>query len=219
MSRLLCALRAPALLLVLATPVGATAPDSLQRLTAGNERWVGGATTRPDQAAARRTEVASGQRPFAVIVSCSDSRVPPELIFDQGIGDLFVVRAAGEVVDAVALGSIEFAVTALGAPLIVVLGHERCGAVEAALGGAGAAGHIRAVVEQITPNISLAGGVTPATLDAAVRDQVRAVVRQLRGAGPLLAPRVQDGSLRVVGAVYDLDTGRVTVLDAPEVQP
>jgi carbonic anhydrase len=219
MIRYQCVLRAPFLLLALVAPVAAAPQDGLQRLAAGNQRWVSGATTHPDQTAARRTEVASGQKPFAVIVSCSDSRVPPELIFDQGVGDLFVVRAAGEVVDAVALGSIEFAVTALGAPLVVVLGHERCGAVEAALGGTATASNIGSLVGAITPNINRADGVTPATLDTAVRDQVQAVVRQLRAAGPLLAPRVQDGSLHIVGAVYDLDTGQVTALDPLEVRP
>lgn len=214
-----CALRTTALLAMLASPLAAAPPDGVQRLIEGNRRWASGAPTHPQQSAARRAQVAEAQQPFAVIVSCADSRVPPELVFDQGVGDLFVVRAAGEVVDAVALGSIEFAVANLGASVIVVLGHERCGAVDAALNGADVPGQIAALLAAITPNLSRAHGGGAEALDAAVRDQVHAVVRQLRGAGPVLAPRVQDGSLRVVGAVYDLDTAQVTLLDEPGARP
>ncbi|MDX2167901.1 MAG: carbonic anhydrase [Deltaproteobacteria bacterium] len=219
MTRYPCALAATAVLVLLAGPLAAASPDGMQRLTEGNQRWASGRAAHPQQSAARRAELAQVQHPFAVIVSCADSRVPPELIFDQGVGDLFVVRAAGEVVDAVTLGSIEFAVANLGARLIVVLGHERCGAVDAALRGVEPPGHIGAVLSAIEPNISRAQGATPETLDRAVRDQARAVVRQLRGAEPILAPRVRDGSLRVVGAVYDLDSGQVSLLEEPEARP
>lgn len=189
----------------------AAAADPLQTLLDGNRRFAGGAAVHPDQSAARRTAVAPAQAPPAVVVGCADSRVPPEVVFDQGLGDLFVVRSAGNVVDEVALGSVEFAVAVLGARVIVVLGHERCGAVEAALAGKPVPGHIQAVIDAVQPNLSPAARA--AGLDAAIDGNVAAIVAQLRAADPILAPRVRDGSLRVVGAVYDLDTGAVRLTD------
>jgi carbonic anhydrase len=206
-----------AALVAAATPAPATsspavAADPLQTLLEGNRRFADGAARHPDQTPARRAAVATGQQPPAVVVGCADSRVPPEVVFDQGLGDVFVVRTAGNVVDEVALGSIEFAVASLGARLIVVLGHERCGAVEAALAGKPVPGHIQAVIDAVQPNISPAardGG----RLDEAIDDNVGAIVARLRTAEPILAPRVRDGSVRVVGAVYDLDSGAVRLVD------
>jgi carbonic anhydrase len=190
---------------------GAMSPDDLLR--DGNRRFAESRAEHPDQTAARRAEVAAGQRPFAVVVGCSDSRVPPEILFDRGLGDLFVVRSAGQVVGDTELGSVEFAVANLGAPLVVVLGHERCGAVEAAFGGSPVQGRIQAIVDAIRPNLSSAGSEAPASVDDAVRAQVRGVVAQLRSSEPVLAPRVRDGTLQIVGAVYDLDDGRVAVVE------
>ena len=194
-------------------PSVAAEPSALDRLLDGNKRFVDGVPQRPHQSTQRREELAKGQKPFAVVVGCSDSRVPPEVVFDQGLGDVFVVRVAGNVVDDTALGSIEFAVVKLGARLIVVLGHESCGAVDAALSGATVPGHIGDVVKAITPNIAQAKGAAGNALDAAIRDNVAAVAAKLRSAQPLLAPMVADGSLRVVGAVYDLDTGRASLIE------
>lgn len=185
---------------------------ALDRLMQGNERFVSGKWSRPNQDAARRTEVAAGQKPFAIIVSCSDSRVPPEMVFDQGLGDLFVVRTAGHVVDPVAMGSIEFAVAKLGARQILVVGHERCGAVQAALEGATVPGSIGAILADIKPTVGGPTTATPEALDTAIAKQANAVAQQLRTASPVLTPMIQDGSLQVAAGVYDLDTGKVTAL-------
>lgn len=198
--------------MLLAATALAKEPGPLTTLLDGNRRFVEARETNPHRTPARREEVAKGQHPFAVVVGCADSRVPPEVVFDQGLGDVFVVRTAGEVVDDVGLGSIEFAVAKLGARLIVVLGHESCGAVEAALRGDPVPGHVAAVVNAIKPNLSPASPEAAGALDHAIDEQVRATVEQLRGAAPVLAPMVKDGSLEVVGAVYDLDTGAVRVL-------
>ncbi len=199
--------------LLSASVAAAVDPDPLKLLLDGNQRFATAQAMHPHQTAARRDEVASGQKPSAVIVGCADSRVPPEVVFDQGLGDVFVVRVAGEVVDDTALGSIEFAVAKLGARLIVVLGHERCGAVEAALKGGPVPGHVGRVVDAIKPAISKAAAEPGDALENAVRDNVRAVVVRLRASEPVLAPLVRDGSLRVVGAVYDLDTGVAQVVE------
>lgn len=204
--------------LLLGSAPAKAVPDALTALVEGNQRFVSGQVTHPNQSAARRHDVATTQKPFAIIVGCADSRVPPELVFDQGLGEVFVVRAAGAVVDDVGLGSIEFAVAKLGARLIVVLGHERCGAVEAALKGGAVAGHIGTVVDAIKPAIGSVSSEPGDALDNAVRDNVRAVVARLRSSDPVLAPMVRDGSLRVVGTVYDLDTGLARIVD-PAGQP
>ncbi len=194
-------------------------PASLSQLLEGNRRFAASQPTHPNQGSAHRGDVATGQKPFAIIVGCADSRVPPEVIFDQGLGDLFVVRVAGEVVDDQALGSIEFAVAKLGARLIVVLGHERCGAVDAALTGGTVPGHIGRIVDAIKPAIAQSSAAPGNALDNAVRDQAQAVARQLRISEPVLGPMVRDGTLLVVGAVYDLDTGMVQIVDAAGQKP
>ena len=184
----------------------------LKRLLIGNERFVAGRVTQSSRDAKRRAEVAEGQKPFAILVSCSDSRVGPEVVFDQGLGDIFVVRSAGHVVDAVGLGSIEYAVEHLGPSLILVLGHERCGAVGAAVAGGEAHAHLPAVLDAIRPAVAKAKSEPGDVVDNAVRAQVREVVEQLQAAEPLLSERVKAGKLKVVGARYDLDSGRVEVL-------
>jgi len=196
-----------------AEPTTVTADEALARLKAGNERFVTGRFLHPNEDADRRAEVAKGQKPFAIIVGCSDSRVGPEVVFDQGLGDLFVVRTAGNVVDDIALGSIEYAVEHLGAPMILVLGHTRCGAVAAAVAGGEAHGHVGSVVEKIKPAVEETKGKAGDAVDNAVRANVRNVVNQLRGAGPILSGLVKSGKLKVVGACYDLDTGRVGMVE------
>ncbi|MBX3027367.1 carbonic anhydrase [bacterium] len=189
--------------------------DPLTRLLAGNQRYGAAQPLHPNQSPERRRAVAAAQAPFAAVVGCADSRVPPELVLDAGLGDLFVVRTAGNVVDEIGLGSIEFAVAVLGTPLVVVLGHERCGAVEATLRGGPVPGDVQAVVDAIRPNLARAAARPGDPLANAVHDNVAAVVARLRSAEPVLAPRVRDGTLRIVGAVYDLDSGAVTLVDAP----
>jgi carbonic anhydrase len=189
--------------------------EALQVLLEGNQRFVAGRLTAPGQIVARRNEVAPSQAPIAAIVGCSDSRVPPELVFDQSLGDLFVTRLAGNIVDEAAQGSLEFAVDGLGASLIVVLGHQRCGAVAAAVqavqGGA-VAGYLSYLVETIAPAARLALGRPGDVVDNAIRANVERVVSQLAAAEPVLAGGVREGRLRIVGAYYSLDTGVVSLL-------
>ncbi|MHB8079768.1 MAG: carbonic anhydrase, partial [Candidatus Krumholzibacteriia bacterium] len=162
-----------------------------QQLLAGNQRFVAGAPTRAHQDVGRRTEVANGQQPLAVIVGCADSRVPPEMLFDQGLGDLFVVRVAGEVVDDAALASIEYAVEHLGAGLIVVLGHERCGAVAAAVAGGEAPGHLSTLVKAIAPAVTVARGDPGDLNENAMRRHATLVASRLAASEPILAGKVR----------------------------
>src|SRR6476620_3609104 len=145
---------------IAADPAAPSVPadEALSRLKAGNERFAQSKVSAGQPVAARRAATAQTQHPFAIIVGCADSRTAPEIIFDQGIGDLFVVRTAGNLVDDYALGSIEYAVEHLGSRLIVVLGHERCGAVTAALDGGAAPGHINALVRDIQPVVAASEG-------------------------------------------------------------
>ena len=193
----------------------ATADSSLQALKEGNRRYVAGQAQHPHQDAARRQETGSQQRPFAVILGCSDSRVPPELIFDQGIGDLFVIRTAGHVADRAALGSVEYAVEHLGVPLVVVLGHTGCGAVTAAVRHAPAedAPHIGYLVEVILPAVRQTADLPGDPVANAIDAHVRRTVETLVAASPILAERARSGALRIVGARYDLESGEVVWMD------
>ena len=192
-----------------------TPNEALARLHRGNLGYL----DKPSgllQDRVRRVEIARGQTPFAVLVGCSDSRVPPEVLFGTGLGELFIVRNAGNTVDTVALGSIQYGVAVLGTPLIVVLGHERCGAVDAAVSvvqkNTVFPGSIGQMIEPIIPAVLKArrdGLDGEELLDAAVRENVRRVVERLRTSEPLLIDPLRSGKLRVVGARYDLDDGKV----------
>src|SRR5437762_4869621 len=166
------------------------------------------------EAAKRRAELTKSQHPFAVIVSCSDSRVPPEIVFDQGLGDLFVLRVAGNVLDDHSLGSIEYAVDHLAVRLIVVLGHQRCGAVKAAketiAAKTKAPAHIQSLVTAIQPAVE---ATLKDDLEATVEANVKNVTQALRSSGPILKPKVDSDELKVVGAYYSLDTGSVAFMD------
>lgn len=183
--------------------------EALRRLKAGNERFAADKATHERQQADRRTEVAKGQKPFAIVVCCSDSRVPPDIVFDQGLGDLFVVRTAGNVVDDVGLGSIEYAAEHFGTRLVVVMGHTECGAVSAAVAGGAVHGHVRAVVKAIEPAVEKVKGQPGDQVENAVLENVRLTVKRLQSAGPVLRDRVAAGTLKVVGACYDLKSGLV----------
>jgi carbonic anhydrase len=192
-------------------------PDqALQLLLGGNQRWASGQAVHPNQSRDRRVEVAGGQHPIAVIFSCVDSRVPPELVFDQGLGDLLVIRTAAHVLDNAALGSIEFGVEELHIPLIMVLGHERCGAVTASVDAvtqnAHAPGQIEAVVEGIRPAVVQTSAQAGDRVDNTVRAHVALTVERLRQTGPILTEVQEHGALKVVGGRYDLDTGLVELL-------
>lgn len=193
-------------------PSKVSAADALKMLLAGNQAFVAAGGSCPRQTAARRSELATAQHPFAIVVGCADSRVPPESIFNQGVGDLFVIRVAGNVIDDVVLGSIEYAVEHLGVSLVIVLGHERCGAVQAALSPEPAAPHVSAVVGRIRQSIEHTRKPGNDPLDEAVRANIAASVKDVQSSQPVLAPLVQKGRVKVVGARYDLDTGAVEVL-------
>jgi carbonic anhydrase len=190
-----------------------SADKALKRLMDGNLRFVKHRELHPDATILRRKDLAAtGQHPFAIILGCADSRVPPELIFDQGLGDMFVVRDAGNVVDDEVLGSIEYAVEHLGTPLIMVLGHEKCGAITAALEGGAAHGHIQAVVDSIQPSILAAKNESGDPVHNCVVANARRVALQIRTSDPVLRPMAESGKIRVVAADYDLATGKVILL-------
>ncbi|MGD9577238.1 MAG: carbonic anhydrase [Syntrophorhabdus sp.] len=186
--------------------------QSLKKLLDGNRRCATCKQQNPRQDAKRRKEVTKGQKPFAVIVGCSDSRIPPELIFDQGLGDLFVVRLAGNIVDALALGSIEYAVEHLGTKLVVVLGHGKCGAVTAAAQSADAPGHVSAIVKAIQPAIKKVQKMPGDLVDNAIRANTSLVVGKIKTSKPILAEMVEKGEIEVIGAYYNIETGAVEIL-------
>jgi len=185
---------------------------ALKFLTEGNQRFLQGKSRHPNQGPQRIREVAEAQHPFAVIVSCSDSRVPNEIIFDQGLGDLFIVRTAGQVSTYASWGSIEFGHAALGARLIVVLGHTRCGAVSAACHLPEAPGHIVTLINAIKPAAEMARKLPGDQVDHAVKINVAMQVRQLKGLEPVLSKAVSSGQVQILGAVYNLQTGQVEFL-------
>ena len=204
-----------ALLLLFASTVlaggaaGLDAEEALKKLMDGNRRFVSETYDRGDIGPARRAEISKGQRPFAVIVDCSDSRVVPEFIFDQGLGDLFVIRTAGNIVDDIAIGSVEYAVKHLGVRLVLVLGHDDCGAVKATVAGGKAEGHIDAILQAIRPAVAVAMQKPGNLLDNAIAQNVDMVINRLQSAQPILAQALQTGDVRIVGGVYHLKDGSV----------
>ena len=192
---------------------GPAADEALARLMAGNQRYVQHKEQHPDQSPARRKELGSEQHPFAVILGCADSRVSPELLFDQGLGDLFVVRVAGNIVDDAVLGSIEYAVEHLGTKLIMVLGHEKCGAVSAAVEGGIAPGHLKALVAAIQPSVEASAKEPGDRIHNCVIANARRAAQQVRNSEPVLKDAVEKHGVKVVAADYMLDSGRVNLLD------
>lgn len=190
--------------------------QALARLLRGNERYVAALAANPNQTIERREEVAAGQMPFAVILGCSDSRVSPEIVFDQGIGDLFIVRIAGNVFDDLGLGSIEYAVEHFHSPLLMVLGHEKCGAIEATIEAmeqnATVPGKISAIVDTLKPVVEQVKGQSGDLLTNSIRANVLHVVDQLKNADPFISKLQADGKLKLVGAVYSLQSGKVEIL-------
>jgi carbonic anhydrase len=198
-----------------ATPSSVPADQGLQMLIDGNQRFVAGNLTSLSNLAQDRERLATGQSPFAVIVCCSDSRVPPEIVFDQTLGQLFVVRTAGQVIDEAARGSIVYGVDFLQAPLLVVLGHSGCGAVEAAIAalqGNTIPGYAYRFAEGIGPAVQRVLDEPGDLLDNAVRANIEMGVEQLRTAEPDLAAAVGSGQLTVAGGHYDLASGEVSFL-------
>ena len=187
-------------------------------LKEGNERFVTGKPQHPSQSVAHRATLAAGQKPTAVVFGCADSRVAAELIFDQGLGDMFVVRTAGQAIDSAVLGSIEFAVTVLNVPLIVVLGHDSCGAVKAALSaldeGVIPGGFVRDVVERVAPSILMGRRDGLSRVDEFEERHVRETVAQLLERSTAIAERVAARTLAVAGLTYHLADGRAALVDS-----
>ncbi len=186
-------------------------------LKEGNERFVAGQPAHPSQSIEDRARLSHGQKPTAVLFGCADSRVAAEIIFDQGLGDMFVVRTAGHVVDSAVLGSIEYAVTVLNVPLIVVLGHDSCGAVQATLAaideGVVPGGYVRDIVERITPSILQGRHAGLTRVDEFETRHVNDTVTQLRVRSSSIAERLAAGTLAIVGLTYHLAEGRVVLRD------
>jgi carbonic anhydrase len=194
------------------TPTQSLSPDAaLQKLMNGNQRFVDHQPQYPDQSALRLQEVAQAQHPFATILSCADSRVSAEIVFDQGIGDIFDVRIAGNIATREAIGSIEYAVVLLGSPLLMVMGHERCGAVTAAVKNEPLPGNISTFVQAIKPALKKVKGLPGDAVENAVVANVQYQIERLKNS-KLLTEQVQSGKLKIVGGRYDLDTGRVSII-------
>ena len=195
-------------------PSTVSADEALKLLLAGNQRFVAGSlkSVTQDELAQRRAELAQGQKPFAIVVCCSDSRVGPEIVFDQELGNLFVVRTAGEVLAAAGIGSIEYAVAHLGSPLLMVLGHEHCGAVAAAVADAKEPGQIASIVKAIRPAVARTRAEPGDPLQNAVRANVQDVAAQLQRMGPVISQAVKSGRLKVAGAVCSLTSGKVELV-------
>lgn len=195
-------------------PEVVTSPaEAKQLLLDGNDRFVKGKLAKKDLGNERRQKIfTEGQKPFAVIVSCSDSRVPPELIFDQGLGDLFVIRVAGNVLDKIATGSVEYGVEHVHCPLVVVLGHQDCGAVKATIkGGKAASENLGAIVAKINPSVEkakAAGATDTALVEKTAEENVLAMVAELEK-NHIIKELAESGKVAVVGAKYHLDTGKV----------
>jgi carbonic anhydrase len=205
-----------------AAHVASVSPDeAMQRLRDGNQRFVAQKMTKDHQDTARREQLATGQHPFAVVLGCADSRVPPEVIFDQGLGDLFVIRVAGEVASPDVLGSIEYAAEHLGCRTIIVLGHERCGAVEAALNtpkGSSPEGNLGELLKDIQPAIAKIDPKAPDALDAAVIANAKAVAANIVTRSKVLEEMSHKGDIVITAARYDLDTGKVEFFQPNTVQ-
>jgi carbonic anhydrase len=187
--------------------------QNLKKLLDGNKRYLSSRMKHPRQGERRRLEVSTGQHPFAIIVGCSDSRIPPEILFDQGIGDLFIIRVAGNIVDDVALGSVEYAADHLGVGLVVVLGHGACGAVTATAQGGGAHGHITNIVNLIAPAVEQAKGQEGDLVDNAIKVNAVLTAAKIRSAEPIMAKLTAEGKVQVVAAYYDILSGAVSVLE------
>ncbi|OCR02702.1 carbonic anhydrase [Oscillatoriales cyanobacterium USR001] len=189
-----------------------TPDQSIKKLMDGNQRYFQHKRIFPDQSPARVTELAKGQHPFAIVLGCADSRVSPELLFDQGLGNLFDIRVAGNIINDAVLGSIEYAILELKTPLIFVLGHERCGAVTAAVNGKSLPGKIGTLVAAIKPAVDQVKNQPGDKVDNAVRANIKMSVNKLKSTSSILSEAMKSGKLKIVGGRYDLDTGKVDMI-------
>lgn len=196
---------------------GSEKDESLTKLMDGNQRFVSGSLAQKDLSDAKRKELTKGQKPFAIVLTCSDSRVSPELLFDQGLGDIFVIRVAGNVVDPIAIGSIEYAAEHLHSPLLIVLGHEKCGAVTATLETKGEPeGNIGAIVKKIMPAAKTAkkkGGTKDEILEIAIKENVKNTSKEIMKKSKIISHLVHEGKLKIVAGEYSLQTGNVEMIE------
>lgn len=194
---------------------GISADVALDALREGNLRYIQGRSLTPNTDSLRRIITATdGQHPFVMVLACADSRVPVEILFDRGIGDIFVARVAGNVVSPSVLGTLEYGAEHLGIPVLVVLGHTNCGAVTAVFKGEKAHGHLAELLQPIIPAVEKAKSDAAAshsecTLDAVIMENVRQAINDIRAKSPELAAMEQSGKLRILGAVYDINTGEI----------
>lgn len=188
-----------------------SAGDALKLLLEGNQRFIDGKLEHPNQTVARRAEVAKGQHPFAAVLACSDSRTAPEIIFDRGLGDIFVVRVAGNVADRVVIESLDYSVKHLGVRVVMILGHNRCGAVTAAVAGHEEEGDVGPMLTELRPAVAASKGIAGDPVENAVRENVKLVMKNLATSAELSA-MVNSGELKIVGGIYDLDTGKIEMM-------
>ncbi len=186
---------------------------ALKMLLEGNKRYAEGELTHPNQTPERRKELLSGQDPFAVVIACSDSRVPVESIFDVGIGDIFVIRTAGNILDAVGIGSVQYAVEHLGVQLVFVLGHTSCGAVGATLSGGDTEGYLRSVVEFLKPAAARGREMPGDAYMNSIKANVELMKERLKNGGESFRKALEGRKLRVAGAVYNMESGLVEMLE------
>jgi carbonic anhydrase len=190
-----------------------TSEAALQKLKEGNDRYALDHVEHPHEGAQRRVDLSRAQHPFAIVLGCADSRVVPELIFDQGVGDLFVLRVAGNIADDAVIASIEFAVEHLGTRLVVVLGHEKCGAVIAAINHSFSEGKLNSLISYIEPAVQASQGIRGEVVSNTIKAHVNLMVQAIQGTEPILSEEVKRGTLKIVPAYYRLATGKVDFLD------
>ena len=194
--------------------------EALQKLIEGNDRFINGSSIHPNQTQESRiNNVENGQHPIAVILSCSDSRVPPEIIFDQGIGDLFVIRVAGNILDDIVLASIEFAIKKLGIELLLILGHEHCEAVRAATQDAAHASYTQSIVNKIKPAVKQAQNQQGDLLYNSILNNIQLVAEEILASSPVLVDSVKEDKVKIVGAYYHMESGKVEIKNVKYVFP
>ncbi|NWF51675.1 MAG: carbonic anhydrase [Nitrospirae bacterium] len=192
--------------------------EAFQKLMEGNKRFVSGNLEQKDLSDTKRKELLKGQKPFAIVLACSDSRVSPELIFNQGLGDIFVVRVAGNIVDPIEIRSIEYAAEHLNSPLLFILGHEKCGAVTATYETVETKGKPCPIAKKITPAVIAAkkkGGTKDEIIETAINENVKNVYQEIMSSSKIIKHLVQEGKLKIVAGKYSLTTGKVEMIELP----
>lgn len=194
------------------TGANVSATEAMQKLKAGNQRFIEMKLEHPDQNKERMKELEKSQHPFVAILSCSDSRVPPEIIFDQGLGDIFEIRNAGNVKDDQVIGSIEYAIVHLGVKLVVVLGHQDCGAVKAALDNTKESRYIESLIKEIEPSVKISKGTGNELVTNVAKNHAKLTANKMVTEDPVLSEYVKSHDVKIIPAFYYLDTGKVEFL-------